>query len=68
MTDHLSALKPTFATAVTAASTLGNVAVWQDVVKSWSALAVAIVAVPTAVCMLAYWALKVRAMWRDRNL
>ena len=51
-------IKPSLATIATAAAGTANAAVWMDVIKGWAALATTVIAVPTAVCMLLYWFLK----------
>lgn len=71
MADQLEAaaaqIKPTIATLVTGAATAGNVAVWQEAVRGWAALAVGLLAVPTAFGLCLYWLVKGFTAWRDRN-
>ena len=60
-------LRPSLAAILTAAGTVGNVAVWQEAVKGWASLIVVLISVPTALAMLIYWLFKVRREWLDAN-
>jgi len=62
-----NAVRPSFAALLATVSTVGNVAVWQDVVRGWSSLIVVVLGVPTALAMLIYWLFKVRKEWLDRH-
>jgi len=64
---QLEALKPTFATYIAAAWTTAQVAVWKSVITDWAAILTIILGVPTGAFILAYWALKARKEWINRN-
>ena len=55
--DHL---RPSLAATATSLATSANIAVWRDLVRDWSAVTVALLAIPTAFCMMIYWMLKTR--------
>lgn len=62
-----NSLRPSIATVVTAAGTVGNVAVWQEAIKGWAAFVTVLISVPTAIVVLFYWLFKLRREWLDRN-
>lgn len=63
----IGAVKPVFATAVSGLPIAASASVWMDVIKGWAAFATVLLGVPTAILVIIYWGLKVRAAWRNRN-
>jgi hypothetical protein len=71
MTEQIESLshtlKPFYATVLGAVGLGGNAAVWMDMIKGGAALVTVVIGAPTAFFIMAYWALKVRREWRNRN-
>lgn len=60
-------MSPKFATFLASVNLFANVSVWMEAIKGWAAVFTVLLGVPTAILIMVYWALKVRAMWYNRS-
>ncbi len=58
---------PALATFLGGVNILASVAVWTESVKGWAALITVILGVPTSICILLYWVLKLKHEWKDKK-